>query len=152
MEVSGEMVKKQLLELLEETFERGHGIFLDRGTSLFETIEGIGFGMASRHFHGIPETIAAHVNHLVFYTVVLKEYISGTRTGSADWASSWKLAEVDAAGWEALKARLREEYEATRKFAAEIDGWKNEEYLGGCIAIIAHGAFHLGIIRMLKDF
>jgi hypothetical protein len=152
MNVSGEIVKKQLLEMLEETFERGHGIFLDRGTSLFETIEAINFEKASRHFHGIPETIAAHVNHLVFYTVVLKEYISGTRTGPADWASSWKLTEVDEAGWNALKDRLREEYEATKKFAADIDGWKNEDYLGGCIAIIAHGAFHLGIIRMLKDF
>lgn len=152
MEVSGEMVKKQLLELLEETFERGHGIFLDRGTSLFETIEGIDSEKASRQIHGIPETIVAHVNHLVFYTVVLKEYISGTRTGPADWASSWKMTEVDAAGWETLKARLRAEYKSTRIFAADVDGWKNEDYLGGCIAIIAHGAFHLGIIRMLKDF
>ena len=36
-----ERFKNELLECLDETFERHHGIYLDKGTSLFETLVGL---------------------------------------------------------------------------------------------------------------
>ena len=33
-----EKIKNELLETLDETFERHHGIYIDKGTSLFETL------------------------------------------------------------------------------------------------------------------
>ncbi len=43
-----ELFKKALLDCLEETFERVSGIYLDSGTSLFETLEGVSAEEASR--------------------------------------------------------------------------------------------------------
>ena len=152
MELTGKIVAKQLNELLEEVFVRGHGIFLDSGTSLAETLDGIPFEKVGARFHGIPDTIAGHVSHLRFYIRVLMEYITGTRTGPTDWNDSWKIREVTRDEWDALKAGLKADYEAMLRFTGDIAEWKNEDYLGGAIAIVAHCAFHLGIIRQLKDF
>jgi len=152
MNITKDIVKKQILEVLEETFERSHGIYLDKNTSLFETIDTIPYEKVGKSFHDIPETIAGHVNHVIFYIVVLKEYITGKRTGKTDWNESWKIKEVRKEEWEELKKRLREEYKNLKEFVEEIDKWENEDYLGGSIAMIAHCAFHLGIIRQLKDF
>ena len=43
-----ERLTSTLYALLTETFERVQGIFLDRGTSLFETLDGITAEQASR--------------------------------------------------------------------------------------------------------
>lgn len=152
MEMSNEIVAKQLKELLEETLVRGHGIFLDGGTSLLETLDAIPYEKVGIRYHGIPETIAGHVNHLVFYIRVLKEYVTGARKGATDWAESWKLREVSPAEWESLKSELKAEYAGMLRFVDSMGEWIDEDCLGGTIAIVAHCAFHLGIIRMLKDF
>ena len=152
MDITENIIKKQILDLLEETFERSHGIYLDKNTSLLETINSIPYEKVGVSYHGIPETIAGHVNHAIFYIVVLKEYITGKRKGETDWNESWKVKQVSKEEWEELKTKLNEEYKNMKKFVNEIDKWENEDYLGGSIAIIAHCAFHLGIIRHLKDF
>ncbi len=38
----------EVSRLLDETFENHHGIYLDKGTSLFETLDGIRADEASR--------------------------------------------------------------------------------------------------------
>ena len=43
-----EQIRASLLTLLEETFEKGNVAYLDRGTSLFETREGVDAETASR--------------------------------------------------------------------------------------------------------
>jgi hypothetical protein len=43
-----EQIRASLLTLLEETFEKGNVAYLDRGTSLFETLEGVDAETASR--------------------------------------------------------------------------------------------------------
>ena len=152
MNITKDIIRKQILELLEETFERSNGIYLDKNTSLFETIDNIPYDKVGKSFHGIPETIAGHVNHVIFFIVVLQEYITGKRTGKTDWNESWKIKEVSEEKWEEIKTTLKKEYEKLKIFVEEIDQWKDEDYLGGSIAIIAHCSFHLGIIRQLKDF
>jgi hypothetical protein len=45
--ISQESFSKELFSVLEETFETHHGIYLDKGTSLFETLSQIGADEAS---------------------------------------------------------------------------------------------------------
>lgn len=145
-------IQKELLELFEEGFTNVRGIFLDKGTSFFETLEGIDHVQASKKYPGIPETIASHVDHTIFYIVVLKEYIGGTRTGKTDWAESWKTTSVDPRQWAELKTRLQSEYGKLVEFIKDIPDWGKEDYFGGTVAMLAHCAYHLGAIRQLKEF
>ena len=47
-QIATDSFKKQLFLLFEETFDHVHGVYLDRGTSLFETLEAISAEEASR--------------------------------------------------------------------------------------------------------
>ena len=61
------MVVAQLLEALDETFEQVHGIYLDKGTSLFETLATITAEQASQPVGGRCATLAAQVAHVDLY-------------------------------------------------------------------------------------
>ena len=138
-----------LFGLLTETFESVYGIFLDKGTSLFETLAGISAAEASRATSGRCATLAAQVNHVRFYLDVLEEYMLQTRTEQADWDSSWQVGAVDEAEWEALKTRLRESYTRVRATMEGFDSWDNDDRVGGAFAIVVHSAHHLGEIRQM---
>jgi len=43
-----ERLKPTLLELLDETFSQVHGMFLDKGTTLYETLDGVTAEEASK--------------------------------------------------------------------------------------------------------
>ena len=85
------MITKEILDLFEETFEKVHGFYLDKKTSLFETIDKITAEEASRKQDKIKETIAGHLYHIKFYIIVCQEYITDKRTGKTDWNESWKI-------------------------------------------------------------
>lgn len=138
-----------LFGLLTETFESVYGIFLDKGTSLFETLDGISHEQASRATSGRCATLAAQVNHVRFYLDVLEEYMLETRTEQADWDSSWRVGAVTAEEWEGLNARLRESYARVRATMEGFDSWDNDSRLGGAVAIVVHTAHHLGEIRQM---
>ena len=138
-----------LFGLLTETFESVEGIFLDRGTSLFETLADISAVEASRATSGRCATLAAQVNHVRFYLDVLEEYMLHTRTEQADWDSSWQVGAVDEAEWEALKARLRESYSRVRATMEGFDSWDDDDRVGGAFAVVVHTAHHLGEIRQM---
>ena len=63
-----ERLTHTLFGLLTEAFESVYGIFLDRGTSLFETLADITAEEASRATSGRCATLAAQVNHCLLYT------------------------------------------------------------------------------------
>ena len=138
-----------LFGLLTETFESVYGIFLDRGTSLFETLDGITAEQASRATSSRCATLAAQVNHVRFYLDVLEEYMLETRTEQADWASSWQMGAVTAEEWASLKMSLRESYARVRRTMEGFDSWDNDSRLGGAVAIVVHTAHHLGEIRQM---
>jgi len=138
-----------LFGLLTETFESVYGIFLDKGTSLFETLDGISHEQASRATSERCATLAAQVNHVRFYLDVLEEYMLETRTEQADWDSSWRVGAVTAEEWEGLKTRLRESYSRVRVTMEGFDSWDNDSRLGGAVAIVVHTAHHLGEIRQM---
>ncbi len=138
-----------LFGLLTETFESVHGIYLDRGTSLFETLDGITAEQASRATNDRCATLAAQVNHVRFYIDVLEEYMLETRTEQADWDSSWRVGAVTAEEWEGLKTALRASYTRVRATMEGFDSWDNDDRVGGAVAIVVHTAHHLGEIRQM---
>lgn len=148
-QISTELFTTNLYALLTETFESVHGIFLDKGTSLFETLDGITAAQASRATNGRCATLAAQVNHTRFYIDVLEEYMLQTNKGPAEWDSSWQVGEVTEAEWAALKQALRDSYARVRAIMEGFDSWDDDNRLGGALAIIVHTAHHLGEIRQM---
>ncbi len=68
---------KLLHTLLEETFDNVEGIYLDGGTSLFETLDSISAEAASRPITPDGTTIASQVGHVGFYLLVMEDYMQG---------------------------------------------------------------------------
>jgi len=71
-QIPADSFTKELYELLDETFNQVHGIYLDKGTSLFETLETITAEQASRPVSATCASIAAQVEHVRFYLQVLQ--------------------------------------------------------------------------------
>ena len=82
-----------LFALLDETFENHHGIFLDKNTSLFTTLETVSSQEASMPVGGKCASLAAQVAHVTFYLEVLERYVVYNDPTPADWEKSgapWK--------------------------------------------------------------
>ena len=140
-------VTTDLASLLDETFHTVHGHYLDKHTSLFETLATISAEEASQPIGDRCATLAAQVNHIRVYIEVLERSMRGEEVGQTDWAASWRVAGVDDAEWEALKQRLdaaSERVLATTRGRPPGDG---AAALSGALAILAHTAYHLGEIR-----
>jgi hypothetical protein len=133
--------------VLDETFEQVQGIFLDKGTALFETLGTITAAQASRPVGGRCASIAAQIDHVRYYLEVLQGYINGQPPTNVDWQASWALEAVSEDEWAALKRRLEETYRDMRAQLAAIERWDGEEEIGGAVAIAVHTAYHLGEIR-----
>ena len=142
-----EQFKQSLFALLTETFEQVQGIYLDRNTSLFETLATISADEASRPVSASCANLAAQVNHVRFYLEVLAEYIQDRPVGKVDWQASWQIGPVTPAEWASLNSRLRSEYERVVALLKGIERWEGEEEVGGALAIVVHTAYHLGEIR-----
>jgi hypothetical protein len=139
----------ELRTLLEETFETHHGMFTNRGTSLFETLEQVSAQEASLSHGKEAETVAGHVFHMSFYLTVAMGFLRKTHEGDTDWDKSWVVKGVDAEAWERLKGDLRGKYHDVMAFLDAVDDWDDGDTLGGLLGILAHNAFHLGAIREL---
>ena len=138
----------EVFNLLDETFENHHGIYLDKGTSLFETLEGIGADEASRPVGGKCASIAAQVAHVTFYLDVLECYIQTDDAGDVDWGEIWRTTrEVTPEEWATMKHRLINTYQRVLTMLRNLDSWNGETAMGGALAIVVHTAYHLGEIR-----
>jgi len=146
--IATDTFKKQLFDLCEETFDRVQGIYLDRGTSLFETLETISAEEASRPVSAKCASIAAQVRHVRYYLQVLLEgSLQKKPIGRPDWQASWHLASATPDEWEALKKELRQTQQTVLAAMKDLDVWDGEDDIGASLAILAHTAFHLGQIR-----
>ena len=67
LQIDNELFTKQVYALLQETFEKVEGIYLDRGTSLFETLASVTAVEASRPITETGTSICAQVDHVRFY-------------------------------------------------------------------------------------
>jgi hypothetical protein len=134
--------------LLDETFDNVHGIFLDRGTSLFETLATVSAAEASIPVGAQCATLAAQVKHTAFYLDVLERRVRTKAYERVDWGEIWRTTrEVTPAEWEALKAGLRASYDRLQALIRDTPEWPDERHIGGAIGAIVHTAYHLGEIR-----
>lgn len=145
-----EKIKSDLLECLDETFESHHGIYLDKGTSLFETLEGISAEEASRRLIETGATIAAHTEHLRLYLDVLERAMRGEEIGKINWREIWEtVGEMSPAEWQASVEKLKESHRRTIETIKNYDLWKHEDGFGAALGILTHTAYHLGAIRQV---
>jgi hypothetical protein len=135
--------------LCDETFDQVHGAYLDRGTSLFETINALDAGQASTPAVEGGTTIAGHVEHVRFYLEVIERDMEGTPQENVNWRDSWRVQVVTDTEWNALRTSLRSQLELITGRIESYDDWNSEGRLGGTMAILLHTAYHLGAIRQL---
>lgn len=146
--IQSEHFTAALYEALDETFDNVHGFFLDRGTSLFETLATISAQEASIPVGARCATLAAQVKHVTFYLDVLVESVRTQQYERQDWGKIWReTSAVTAEEWDSIKAELRAAYDRVKALVADTSDWDNEDTLGGAIAMVAHTAYHLGEIR-----
>jgi hypothetical protein len=137
-----------LFLFMEETFEaKHHGIYLDDGTSLFETLESVSADEASIPVGGKCASLAAQVAHVTFYIESFERYALQGDNSPRDWSLIWRTVEkVTLEEWEDHKSKLKEAYLRMDKLFHENPAW-NEDSIGGALSIVVHTAYHLGEIR-----
>ncbi len=139
--------KAAILEILDETFDTHHGIFLDRGDSLFVTLATVSAAEASRPVSATCASIAAQVNHTTCYLDDLRtELETGQEIENIDWKEAWTIGPVNDEEWSALVRGLRESADATTDLLKGIEAWE-EDAAYGAVSIAVHTAYHLGEIR-----
>ncbi len=143
-----ESFSQALFEVLEETFETNHGIYLDKGTSLVATLAQISAREASTPVGNRCATIAAQVEHVVFYLEVLGRVVDGQDVGKPDWSAIWSgVGGVTEAEWDASRTKLKATYDRLSQKLRNIENWENNDAIEGALAIVVHTAYHLGEIR-----
>ncbi len=147
-QMQSDQFSQALLGLLDETFDNVQGIFLDKGTSLFETLATISAQEASLPVGGQCATLAAQVKHVAFYLDVTENSVRTQRYERQDWGKIWReTSSVTAEEWEASKLALRESYDRIKALVNDTHEWPSAYEIGGAIAVIVHTAYHLGEIR-----
>ena len=107
--IESEHFTKALLELLDEAFDNVHGYFLDRGTSLFETLATISAAEASIPVGGKCATLAAQVKHVAFYLDVVDKNVREHDYARVDWGEIWStVSTVTPDEWNTIQVELRE--------------------------------------------
>jgi hypothetical protein len=147
-QIDQERFTTELFDLLDETFEHVHGIYLDKDTSLFETLETITAAEASRPVGNKCATLGAQVAHVNFYLVVLERYLITNEAVKSDWGEIWRtVSAVTPEEWAASKEKLNQTYHRVLTMFRNFDSWSGEFNMGGALAILVHTAYHLGEIR-----
>ena len=147
-QISSEHFTKSLYMLLDETFDNVQGFYLDKGTSLFETLATISAEEASIPVGGKCATLAAQVKHVAFYLDLLEENVRTQKFEPVDWDKIWReVTAVSPEEWQTIQSELRESYNRIKQLVNDTAEWDNERVIGGAIAMIVHTAYHLGEIR-----
>lgn len=148
MTTNSDTFRQTLLLILDETFETYHGIYLDKGTSLLTTLDGITADQASQPVGGQCATLAAQVAHVTFYLDVLERYMLRQQIDQVDWGEIWRtVGAVTPEAWLALRQQLADSYRRIDARLRAQESWDDENLIGGALAITVHTAYHLGEIR-----
>lgn len=147
-QINREHFTQALYMLLDETFDQVHGIYLDKGTSFFETLATISAEEASIPVGGHCATLAAQVKHTAFYLDVLEENVRTQTFEPVDWGKIWReVTAVSPQEWQTIQDELRQSYNRIKQLVANQAEWQNEREIGGAMGMIVHTAYHLGEIR-----
>lgn len=137
-----------LLTMLDETFDNVHGYYLDRNTSLFETLSGISAEDASIPVGGKCATLAAQAKHTAFYLDVVRESMLDPDYPGADWGEIWRtVSRVTPQEWDTIRTELRSSYDQIQILIKDPPVLPDEDQIASLIAIVVHSAYHLGEIR-----
>ena len=137
-----------IYSLLDETFDNVQGHYLDKDTSLFQTLATISAEEASVLVGGKCATLAVQVKHVAFYLDVLERSVRTQQDERLDWGKIWReTAAVTPEEWSVIKTQLRESYDRLKQLISDTTEWPSERHIGGAIAAIVHTAYHLGEIR-----
>ena len=140
-----ERLKEGIFECLDETFSEVHGVYLDKGCSLFPTLERVSAQEASRSVAPDSATVAAQVEHVRFYLDVLNDIMKAREIVKVDWKEIWQtVSRVTPEEWEEQKRRLRESYERVMATLKSFDRWDGEYEIAGALSVLSHTAYHLG--------
>lgn len=142
-------VKDAMKRALTEAFDSANGMFLDKGDSLWETLESVTAQQASVPIAPAGNSIAGQISHLIYYFDIMATFMRGEDPEDVNWGTAWQTVHVEEDDWKQLKSALGERQ--TDLFVL-IDNTPNEMFedpdvLTGSYAIVAHTAFHLGQIR-----
>ena len=147
-QIQADEFTKALYSLLDETFDNVQGYYLDKGTSMFETLATVSAAEASIPVGGKCATLAAQVKHVAFYLDVLEKTVRTQQFEKQDWGKIWReTTAVTPAEWEEIKAELRQSYDRIKALIHDTPAWTTDFEIGGAIATIVHTAYHLGEIR-----
>jgi len=136
-----------LLDLLDETFENHHGIYLDKHNGLLETLELVSSEEASIPVGGKCASLAAQVAHATFYIESFERFALQGDDSPRDWGLIWRTVEkVTPEEWQDYKSKLKAAYQRMDTLFRENPTW-NEDTMGGALSIVIHTAYHLGEIR-----
>jgi hypothetical protein len=118
------------------------------GCAVLGTLDRLSAEQASVPFgQGAGSTIASHAEHLRWSLALSNALVRGEIV-SGDWEQSWSVRTATATEWDDLRSALRREFETLRQtMRSQTD--LPEQYVTAGIAIIAHGAYHLGAIRQI---
>ena len=134
--------------IFDETFNSVRGVYLDRGTSLFETLATVSAEEASRPVSASCASLAAQIAHVRFYLDVMYGYLSDNPPQKVDWGEIWRTVEkVTPEEWEASKAQLRASYEKVLALMKGFQTWDGDDRVGNALATLVHTVYHLGEIR-----
>jgi hypothetical protein len=136
-----------LFQYIGETFESPIGIYLDKGTSLFETLETVSAEEASIPVGGKCASLAAQVAHVTFYIESFERFAVYNDNSPRDWGLIWSTVEkVTPEEWDDYKSKLKDAYQRMDKLFHENELW-DEDRIVGALSIVVHTAYHLGEIR-----
>ena len=148
-QIAIERFREPLLKCLEETFSNVQGIYLDKGTALFATLESVTAEEASEKPVPNSATIAAQVEHLRFYLDVLNDYMRGNNVQKVNWREIWEtVGAVTPDEWNNIKARLQDSHTKVMSTINGFEEWDGPDDIDGALSILTHTAYHLGGIRM----
>ena len=120
------------------------------GAGVLETLDSLSAAEASAPVDGSGVdgvSIAAHAEHLR-WSLALSNALARGEQPTTGWEESWAIRTVNEEEWDRLRRALRDEYRALHQ-AIETRHELPAEYVTPGIAIVAHGAYHLGAIRLM---
>ncbi len=148
--IASEDFANNIVILLEETFFKPQGYYLDRiSGGLMGTLKGISALQASCAFKPGMSTIAAHVEHTRFYlSEVVVQSLRGEEVGKLNWNQSWNLKTVTELEWNELKQHLHQTCQTVLELVKTREIWDDQPITDAMVGL-AHTAYHVGAIRQM---
>ena len=119
----------------------------DKG--LIGTLESLSPEEASENLVPGRSSIAGHADHVRFSLNLVNRWARGENPfADADWKSSWRNQQVDAASWDEIRRQLADEAQKWLAAVEQPREWDAVSFTG-TMGTAPHVAYHLSAIRQL---